>query len=220
MKKIVMIIAAWSILVVFRPPAKANTFDMQGVNYPDVGAEVSFLYVGLTNTSGQVMLQVANTSSLDAVLTAFAFNLPSNITGAELTWAPNDHWKIGFHLDEVNTPGQFGLFDVAAVTGPNFNGGSPNYGITNGNSGQFVIKLLGTGMAALTDNSFLSIISALENGANVDPQFFITRFQRVNGDGSDVAIPRSGGDPVPEPATIILLGTGLAGIGALRRKKK
>jgi hypothetical protein len=47
------------------------------------------------------------------------------------------------------------------------------------------------------------------------------RFQRVgaNGEGSDVG--RPGDNPIPEPTTMILLGTGLAGIAAkVRRRRK
>ncbi|HYN84940.1 MAG TPA: PEP-CTERM sorting domain-containing protein, partial [Pyrinomonadaceae bacterium] len=48
------------------------------------------------------------------------------------------------------------------------------------------------------------------------------RFQRVgaNGQGSDVGRPGAPNEPVPEPATLLLLGTGVAGVAARMRKRR
>ena len=102
------------------------SFSLAGVNDPNLTANVLFAY---TPTTGTVDIAIANTSALaagpDPRLTAFAFNVPSGITGISSFSGPSG-WSSSFDSNDINTPGQFGFFDIAGLTGPNFNGGSPN----------------------------------------------------------------------------------------------
>ena len=189
-------------------PWAATTFDLYGVNFPDqVSATVNFSY---DPDLGQIDISLKNSSDFDARLTAFAFNAPSNVTGISGFTGPSG-WSESFDPDNIKTPGQFGKFDIAGLTGPNFNGGDPNDGIPPTSTFYFTFTLLGSNLDGLNEDNFLDLLSA--SGKNDNPQSFIARFQRVgsDGEGSDVAV-------VPIPAPLILFGSGLMFILGLKRK--
>ena len=211
-------------------------FTLEGETYNNLSASVLFSYTGLTSTSGRVDVAVTNTSTAslllwpnDPRLTSFAFNLPSApaVTGVTGFTSSLSGWHSSYSRDNIDTPGQFGFYDAAALTGPNFNGGSPNSGIARGVTGNFSFTLSGSGMLGLTESSFLSLLSYdPPRGPNEDEQYFIGRFQRAGilGTGSDVATPTGAPGPqppprgVPEPTTLLLTGLGLLGMTAIRRK--
>jgi hypothetical protein len=84
---------------------------------------------------------------------------------------------------------------------PTFGGGDVKDGIAGGTSATFVISGDFSGLTA--DQVARSIFA---------------RFQAVNGGGSDVAAGTPGA--VPEPMTMLLFGTGLAGIAARARRRR
>ena len=158
------------------------TFDLVGVNDSTLSAHVVFAY----DPSGKIEIDITNTSSgpaPDPRFTAFAFNVPAGVTGVSSFSGPAG-WDDSFDPNDINTPGQFGFFDLAGITGPNFNGGSPNDGIPVGFTFHFEFFLLGTGLNLLDETSFLSLLSFDPNGnPDEDEQFFIGRFQRTGIDG-------------------------------------
>jgi hypothetical protein len=216
-----MISAAALAFALSASQASAATFNLVGVSDASNTATVDFNYnaatfeltIGILNTS---------TSGPDPRITGFAFNAPTNVTGGTLAvsgTANNSDWTAEFDSNGIDTPGNYGFFDVAGLTGPSFNGGSPNSGIVVNTTGTFVFTLSGTGLGSLTTDSFLSLFSDPGN-ENSSTQFFAARFQRTGLDeeGSDVAIP---GEPpvIPLPAAGWLLLAGVGGLAAMRRRK-
>jgi hypothetical protein len=211
MKKLAILLALGVFLAM---PAYADTFYLHGVTYPEITTTVNFSYDPSNYT---ISIDLFNTSTIDSSLTGFAFNSPTNVTGVSSFTGP-DGWYASYDPDGINTPGNYGLFDIAGLTGANFNGGDPNDGILSTFSASFSLVLSGTDLGLLTTDSFLSLLSYMDS-PNSDPQYFIARYQAVgpDGEGSDVAIPNG---VVPEPSTFVLLATGIAGVAFLSRRKK
>jgi hypothetical protein len=192
---------------------------VRGVNDPSLSANILLTY---NAQLGQLSLSITNTSAnYDPRLTGFAFNLPSAITGISSFTSTPAGWSYDYDRNDINTPGQFGFFDAAGLTGPNFNGGSPNLGIPIGSTFLFNFRFTGSNLGNLTETSFTNLLSYdPAGGPNESDQSFIARFQRVGagGGGSDVAIPTSVRQ-VPEPSVLLLSGIGFLGLGAHLRRR-
>ena len=192
---------------------------LQGVNDPSLTASVLLTY----NTSlGQLSLAISNTSaSFDPRLTGFGFNLPSDVTGISSFTSNPAGWTYSYDPNDVNTPGQFGFYDAAGLTGPDLNGGSPNLGIPIGSTFLFTFRFSGSNLGSLSESSFVNLLAFDPAGdPDENEQAFIARFQRVgaSGEGSDVAIPTSITN-VPEPSTLFLSGLGFLGLAATLRRR-
>lgn len=189
--------------------AKADTIQIIGnANGSLATATVTCEFNAQTNT---LTLTVVNTSPFDARITGIGFDLPgttaSTFSGS-VTFQPAG---VNFAFTDVNQDNvpQFddAVLDFSFLTGANFAGGNPNDGlppgIDPGEEATFVITSA-TGFVGLTEEQICNSI--------------FVRFQRVgaNGQGSDVGTP---GTPVPEPASMLLLGTGLIGVAAAARRK-
>ena len=98
------------------------------------------------------------------------------------------------------------VLDFGFTTGPsgNFSGGSVNDGLLPGESASFTVS--GAAFTGFTEEQICNAI--------------FVRFQNVplagGSGGSDVGTP---GEPIPEPSTILLLGSALIALGGYARRK-
>ncbi|MBA2882893.1 hypothetical protein HNR65_003248 [Desulfosalsimonas propionicica] len=165
--------------------------------------EGDFSFMAASNTSATIDVSLTNTSPADngGYLTAFAFFVPVASFSVEDSILGN--------FDLLAGPVQaspYADFDLGASANTTWLGqGSPNDGIGVGDTGVFQFTLSGTGFLGLTEDSFF----------NAGDPWFAARFMGFEDDGSDKVPAR-----VPEPAIMLLVGVGLAGIAAYGRKRK
>ena len=185
--------------------ARADTITLQGINGTGVTASISnYSLSGNTFT-----FTITNTSvppGSTGTITNIGFALPGNrANNFTLISSTNDNYKIFYDLNATsgsqNLVSNFDLVLVNKTNGnPTFGGGAVKNGIAEGTSATFVIS---GDFAGLTADQVARAIFA--------------RFQAVNGDLSDVA---TAPGAVPEPMTMLLFGTGLAGIAARARRRR
>lgn len=169
-------------------------------------ATVNCSFNSQTNT---FTFTITNTSPFDARVTGVGFDLPpvGNASPSGLNgFSGANVGNFTFSDSDLGNVPQFNsaVLDFGFITGSNFAGGSPNNGIAPGASLTFTVS--GSAFSGFTEEQICNAI--------------FVRFQRVgaNGEGSDVGRP---GEPIPEPTSMLLLGTGLIGVaGAVRRKLK
>lgn len=219
--KLVFSIAA---LLVFVSAAtvRADTITVSGVDSGQAStATVVCEFNSQTNT---FTFTITNTSAITfpgstSTITGIGFDLPptGNASGSGLNGftgmqAPSLSSNFVFTDGDVgNVPHGFNttVVDFAFLTGNsgNFNGGSVNDGLLPGESASFTVS--GAAFTGFTEEQICNAI--------------LVRFQNVplsaGGEGSDVAVPGDPGDPIPEPSTIMLLGSALVGLGGYARRR-
>lgn len=216
--KLVFSIAA---LFVFATAAtvRADTITVTGVDSGQFStATVVCEFNSQTNT---FTFTITNTSAITqpgstSTITGIGFDLPplgnasaSGLNGFTGMQAPSLSSNFDFSdadLGNVSHGFNSAVLDFGFTTGPsgNFGGGSVNDGLLPGESASFTVS--GAAFTGFTESQICNAI--------------FVRFQDVpeaaGSGGSDVGV---SGNPVPEPSTIMLLGSALLGLGGYARRK-
>lgn len=187
-------------------------------------------YAAGNNTTATLKISLTNTSPAanGGYITAFVLNNPANqiTTISSFSDTAGTFSLLGLGNNTVKGAPN-GNFDFGASTGSGFEGGgSPKTGIAVGATDSFTFTLTGTKLSSLTTNSFLTEFST-GTGIGGGAAAFDVRFRGFIDGGSDKVVlggEGSGGGgattKIPEPASMALLGAGLAGVGLLRRRSK
>ena len=219
LRKFFISLSAVTILAVVSATAHADTITVSGVESGgfstatvvcEFNAQTNTFTFTITNTSA--ITQPGSTSTI----TGIGFDLPplgnaspSGLNGFTGMQAPSLSSNFTFSDADVgNVPHGFNsaVLDFAFLTGASgtFAGGSVNDGLLPGESASFVVS--GAAFAGLTEEEICNAI--------------FVRFQNVptaaGSGGSDVGVPSQ---VIPEPSTMLLLGTALVGLGGVVRRR-
>src|SRR5690349_6423570 len=213
--KFVFSLAALVVLAGVSTSVRADTITISGVNSGQAStATVVCEFNSQTNT---FTFTITNTSAITqpgstSTITGIGYDLPplgnasaSGLNGFTGMQAPSLTSNFDFSDGNLgNVPSGFNnvVLDFGFTTGPsgNFNGGSPNDGLLPGESASFTVT--GAAFTGFTESQICNAV--------------FVRFQNVPGAGSDVGVP---GSQVPEPSSILLMGSALLGLGGYARKR-
>ncbi|RJR29480.1 MAG: PEP-CTERM sorting domain-containing protein [Desulfobacteraceae bacterium] len=165
----------------------------------------SYSYLG--DDRAALTVELTNTSPTSAgYITALAFLLPNKQVTVESITAQDFNLLSG----PVKTP-PFDNFDFGASIGEEWlKIGSSEAGIKVGDTKTFTFNLTGPGLDLLSINDFTR-----ENNV-----FTAVRFAGLEGGGSDKALGVIAGAQVPEPATLLLFGSGILGYTLLKKRSR
>ena len=209
-------IAALVVIVVASSSAHADTITVVGAGTGQLStATVVCEFNSQTNT---FTFTITNTSAIttpgaNSTITGIGFDLPptgnasaSGLNGFSGMQAPSASSTFGFSDADLGTVPGFNsvVLDFGFTTDANFNGGTPGLGLAPGESASFTVS--GAAFTGFTESQICNAI--------------FVRFQSVGvgnvTSGSDVGI---ASNALPEPSSILLLGSALIGVGGYARRR-
>ncbi len=171
---------------------QSATFTYVAAGFPNSTASATFTY---NQAAGTLTLVLTNTSTDNIKLSEIGFSSNMIIAGTPvITYAAGTN--ADFVIGTQSLQGTFSL-------GVNSNGGNDNDVLNDGESLTVVFTLSGVPPALLQIGDSQVHLQSLPNGQSQKPH------------GTTVQT-----TPTPEPTTMLLLGTGLAGIASRLRKRR
>jgi PEP-CTERM motif-containing protein len=215
-RNLLILVGALIVTAGFVGTASADTITIVGAGSGQAStATVVCEFNSQTNT---LTFTITNTSNITSpgstsTITGIGFDLPptgnastSGLNGFTGTQAPSLSSNFTFsdaalgNVPEVNF--QNAVLDFGFITGASgtFAGGSVNDGLLPGESASFTVT--GAAFSGFTASQICNAI--------------LVRFQNVPGVSSDVGSPQT----IPEPSSMVLLGTSLLGLGGIVRRTR
>ena len=204
--KLVFSMAAVIVFACASMTARADTISIVGSETGQ--ASTATIVCEFNSQTNTLPFTITNTSPGTSTITGIGYDLPplgnasaSGLNGFTGMQAPSLSSNFTFSDGALGTVPNFNtaVLDFGFITGANFAGGNPNDGLAPGESASFTVT--GAAFAGFTESQICNAV--------------FVRFQ-VGAAGSDVGVPSSS---VPEPSSILLLGSALVGFGGYARRR-